>query len=163
MVLVWGKTKFKWNNTVYRPTHIFMICLWSTLDLWKKCHWNTVEEQCFHLTCLGAQSCLILCEPIDCSPSGSSVYGIFQARILDWVVISSSRGSYQSRDQTCVSYISCMGRRGPDPPWAARATWLSRVWRWTTERAAQAPGAWGRGRWKGHLAEWIPVLAPQPK
>ena len=37
------------------------------------------------------QSCPILCDPMDCSPPGSSVHGIFQARILEWVAISSSR------------------------------------------------------------------------
>ena len=42
--------------------------------------------------CVCAQSCLTLCNPLDCSPSGSSVHGIFQARILEWVAISSSRG-----------------------------------------------------------------------
>ena len=40
-----------------------------------------------------AQSCLTLCETVDCSPPGSSVHGILQARILEWVVISFSRGS----------------------------------------------------------------------
>ena len=40
-----------------------------------------------------AQSCPTLCYPLDCSPPGSSVHGIFQARILEWLVISSSRGS----------------------------------------------------------------------
>ena len=39
------------------------------------------------------QSCLTLCDPMDYSPTGSSVHGILQARILEWVVISSSRGS----------------------------------------------------------------------
>ena len=50
-----------------------------------------------------ARSCPALCDPMDCSPPGSSVHGIFQARSLEWVSISSSRGSSQSRDQTCVS------------------------------------------------------------
>ena len=39
-----------------------------------------------------------LCDPIDCSPSGSSVQGIFQANMLEWVVITSSRESSQPRD-----------------------------------------------------------------
>ena len=39
-----------------------------------------------------AQSCLILWDPMDCSPQSSSVHGISQARILEWVAISSSRG-----------------------------------------------------------------------
>ena len=47
-----------------------------------------------------AQSCLTLYDPIDCSLPGTSVHGIFQARVLEWVVISFSRGSSQPRDQT---------------------------------------------------------------
>ena len=52
-----------------------------------------------------AQLCPILSNSMDCSPPGSSVHGILQARILEWVAISSSRGSSQPRDQTCVSCI----------------------------------------------------------
>ena len=52
------------------------------------------------------QSCPTLCKPMDCSPPGSSsVHGIFQARILEWVVISYYRGSSQPRDQTHISWI----------------------------------------------------------
>ena len=54
------------------------------------------------------QSCSTLCDPMDCSLPGSSIHGIFQARILEWVAISFSRSS-QSRDQTQVSHIA--GRR----------------------------------------------------
>ena len=50
--------------------------------------------------CLVSQSCPTLCDPVDCSPPGSSVRGIFQARILEWVAISSSRVSSQPREQT---------------------------------------------------------------
>ena len=57
--------------------------------------------------CLVAKLCLTLCHPMDCSPLGSSVHGISQARILEWVTISISRGSSRARDQTC---ISCIGR-----------------------------------------------------
>ena len=49
---------------------------------------------------LVAHLCLTLCNPMDCNPSGSSVHEIFQARILEWVAISFSRGSSQPRDQT---------------------------------------------------------------
>ena len=52
---------------------------------------------------LVAQSCPTLCDPMDCSPPGSSVHEIFQARILQWVAISFSRGSSQPRDRTQVS------------------------------------------------------------
>ena len=55
---------------------------------------------------LYAQSCLTLGDPIDCSPPGSSVHGIFQARILKWVEISFSWGSSQTRDQNWVSCIA---------------------------------------------------------
>ena len=52
-----------------------------------------------------AQSCPTLCDPRDCSLPGSSVHGIFQARILEQIVISSSKGSCPPRDQTCVSCV----------------------------------------------------------
>ena len=55
------------------------------------------------------QSCPTLCDPVDCSPSGSSDHGILQATILEWVAISFSRGSSQPRDRTRVSHIG--GRR----------------------------------------------------
>ena len=48
---------------------------------------------------------------MDCSPSGFSVHEIFQERILEWVAISSSRGSSWSRNWTCFSCISCIGRQ----------------------------------------------------
>ena len=60
--------------------------------------------------CLVTQSCLTLCDPMDCSPSGSSVCGILQERILEWVSMPSSRGSSQLRNRTHVSYIPCIGR-----------------------------------------------------
>jgi len=46
-----------------------------------------------------AQLCLTLCDPMDYSLPGSSVHGILQARILEWVAISFSRGSSQPRNQ----------------------------------------------------------------
>ena len=50
-----------------------------------------------------AQLCPTLCDPVNCSPPGSSVLGIFQARILEWVAISFSRRSSQPRDQNFIS------------------------------------------------------------
>ena len=55
---------------------------------------------------LVTQSCPALCDPMDYSLPGSSVHGILQARILEWVAIPFSRGSSQPRDQTQVSCIS---------------------------------------------------------
>ena len=51
-------------------------------------------------TCSVTQSCPALCDPVDCSSPGSSVHGILQARILQWVAIPFSRGSSQPRDGT---------------------------------------------------------------
>ena len=54
-----------------------------------------------------AQSCLSLWDPMDCSLPGSSINGVFQARILEWVAISFSRGSSWLRDLTLVSCTAC--------------------------------------------------------
>ena len=54
------------------------------------------------------QLCPTLCNPMDCILPGSSLHGILQARILEWVSISFSRGPSQPRDWTC---ISCIGRQ----------------------------------------------------
>ena len=56
--------------------------------------------------CLITQSCPTLCDPMDYSLPGSSVHGIFQARVLEWVAISFSRASSQPRDQMQVSRIA---------------------------------------------------------
>ena len=68
-----------------------------------KIYFLNVSEACAY-----AQSCPTLCYPMDCSPPGSSIHGILQARIPQWVAISSSRGSSQSRDQ---SWVSCIAGR----------------------------------------------------
>ena len=57
------------------------------------------------------QSCPTLCDIMDYSPPGSYVYGILQERILEWVSMPSSRESSQPRDQTHISYVSCIGRQ----------------------------------------------------
>ena len=63
------------------------------------------------------QSCPTLCDPVDCSPPGSSVHGILQARTLEWGAISFSRASSWSRDRTQVSRIA----GGRFNLWATRA------------------------------------------
>ena len=62
-----------------------------------------------------AQSCPTLSDPMDCSLPGSSVHGTLQGRVLEWVVIPSSRGSSQPRDRTCVSYIYLYWHMGSLP------------------------------------------------
>ena len=68
------------------------VCVWT----WKK------------VTLLLAQSCLTLWDPMNCSSPGSSVHGISQARILEWIASPFSRRSYQPRDQ---SWVSCIAGR----------------------------------------------------
>ena len=68
-----------------------------------------IKQQAFFTgvrVCSVAQSCPALCDPRDCSPPGSSVHGILQARILEWVAMPSSRGSSPPRKRTSVSYAS---------------------------------------------------------
>ena len=61
----------------------------------------TQPRVCMHAKSF--QSCPTLCDPKDCSPPGSSVHGILQARILEWVALPSSRESSRPRDWTCIS------------------------------------------------------------
>ena len=61
------------------------------------------------ISCMLIQPCLILYDPMDCSIPGSSVHGISHAKILEWVAVSSSRGSSQHRNWTCISCVSCLG------------------------------------------------------
>ena len=65
------------------------------------------EEPQIRNACAKSLSRDWLCDPMDCNQSGSSVHGILQARILEWVAIFSSRGSSQPRDWTHVSCVSC--------------------------------------------------------
>ena len=65
------------------------------------CLFNECMLSCF--------SCVWLCNPMDRSLAGSSVHGILQARILEWVAMPSSKGSFWPRDQTQVSFMSCTG------------------------------------------------------
>ena len=64
------------------------------------------------------QSCSTLCNLVDCSPQGSSVHGVFQARVLEWGAISYSRGSSWPRDRTQVSWIAgrCFTLWAPGKP-----------------------------------------------
>ena len=75
-------------------------------------HWSAFCRCNFAFVCmLNHFSCVWLCDVMDCSPPGSSVLKISQARRLEWVAISSSRGSSRCRDWIHVSYVSCIGRQ----------------------------------------------------
>ena len=76
------------------------------------------------------QSCPTFCNPVDCSPPGSSVHGILQARILEWVAISSSRGSFRAEDGTHIG--SCVAGRF----FTTSITWETWCLCWTLLKAS---------------------------
>ena len=78
-----------------------------------KCPQSYLEDLIPRRLCMYAklfQSCLSLCSPMDCSLPGSSVHVILQARTLEWVAMTSYRGSSRPRHQIHVSCVSCIGR-----------------------------------------------------
>ena len=68
-----------------------------------------------HTRTKSLQSWMTFCDPVDCSPPGPSVHGVLQARILEWIAISSSRGPSQLKDRT---HVSCIGKHlfNTEPP-----------------------------------------------
>ena len=87
------------------------------------------------------QSCLTLWGPMDCCLPGSSVHGILQARILKWVAMSSSRGSFPPRGRNCISCSSCIAggfftTEPPGKPLYVAFQSLSHVWFFVTPWAA---------------------------
>ena len=113
--------------------------------------------------CLHAESSLsspTLCNPMDCSPPGSSVYGILQARILDWVVIPFPRVSSWPKNQTRSSALQADSFLS-EPPWTPiTVAQLSRVWvlvtPWTV--AHESPLSMEFSRWE----YWIGLPCPHP-
>ena len=69
---------------------------------------GTLISSTYMLSC--SSSVTLFVTPMDCSLPGSSVHGILQPRILEWVALPFSRGSSLPRDWTCVSYVSCTGK-----------------------------------------------------
>ena len=143
------------ESVIHTCTHIYII-FWSySFPLW---------FACVHAKSL--QSCLTLCDSMDCSPPGSSLsMEILQARILGWVAMPSSRGSPRPRDQTrhclyllhwqaCSSpseppgkpmvssptaYFPCYGPHRA-PLWTTRGSWHGRKGLWDQEWLEQV---WG--------------------
>ena len=98
----------------FAPQDLSACCDLCLECLSPKCHFlqgwlNGLHPQ--SQTCVHAQSCPTLCNPMCCNLPGSSIHGIIPGRILEWVAISSSRGSSQPRDWTHVSCVSGIGRR----------------------------------------------------
>ena len=103
------------NNTICIPCYQYIL----SLELMRKK--NTVsfplpsqkpgsQNRNISTVCVCAQLCLTLCNPMDCSPPGSSVHGFLHAGIGKWVAVPFSRGSSWPGDWTHVSCVSCIGR-----------------------------------------------------
>ena len=105
--------------------------LWRGRRTWSLCHRKQVVA-CVPV-CSVAKSCLTLRHPMDCSPLRSLVHGILQARVLEGVAISSSRGSSRPRDWT---HVSCIGRQ----ILYYRATWEAKVSSGAAHKIFLAPG-----------------------
>ena len=102
-----GESLVKWaghNCLIILICNIGLPFVVYLLEIAKK--W--VKLLCIACCCyrLVAKSCLIHCNPMGCSLPGSSIHGISQTRILQWVAISFTRGSSWPRDQTCISCIA---------------------------------------------------------
>ena len=96
-----------------------------------------VQSRCGFLACVHAHSlsCLTLCNPTDCSPPGSTVHGIFQARIAEWVAISYSRGSSWPRDWiriSCPADSLPLSHQGSPEHFLTDilSLMVSQLWRW---------------------------------
>ena len=81
----------------WATAHSLVFCLWV-------CHLASDWRSRFQFSSV-TQSCLTLCNPMDCSLPGSSVHRVFQARMLEWAAFSFSRGSSRPRDCPCIFYI----------------------------------------------------------
>ena len=86
----------------------FEVCSFWYKAAWVM-RWFFFKQTTFKMI-LWSSSCLTLCNPMGCSPPGSSVYGNLQARTLEWAALPSSRGSSWPGDRTWVSCSSCPGR-----------------------------------------------------
>ena len=95
-----------WNNSHAINISLQPFCF----PLWVQYSKNSTSYSTLYCKVIvESLSCVqLFCDPMDCSPRGSSVPGILQARILEWVAISFSRGSFQPRDRT---HVSCLGRQ----------------------------------------------------
>ena len=117
--------QYNWHTALYK----YKVNSWNYLHHKVATTISLVNILCMHAQLL--QLCLTLCNPMDCSLAGSSVYGILRARILKWVAMPSSRESFWPRDWTCSSCSSCIASRLfiTEPPWKLwhKAHWCASV------------------------------------
>ena len=102
IIPVWKILSFKICWKFFHKNVTFLL-IFLSLSYWlliSSCHPTPL------IGCLVAQSCLTPCDPMDCSPPGSSVHGIFQARILEWAAVSFFRVYFWSCDWTHISCYS---------------------------------------------------------
>ena len=118
-------------------------------SLHRSCH-PAFPSRCGGSVCMCAKSlqlCPTLCDPMDCSPPGSSVHGILQARILEWVAMPSSRDLPDCGMEPVSHYVSWIGRQvlyhwqGPNQKTGFRVSnprdnrgcdgWMASLTRWT--------------------------------
>ena len=114
LLTFFSTSRFQTQQFNTKLSSFAFICL--HLKAWKYININSSAEQyfCYWLSRYNLHSVIgyrllscvwLFCDPMNCSPPGSSVHRIFQARTLEWVAISSSRGSSWPRDPTCISFI----------------------------------------------------------
>ena len=123
LTYVLARIKIHTHTHAHTQTHTHMDSQYLSSP-WECLSLNVFSKSICSVHCVCAQSRPMLCNPIDCSLPGSSVHRISQKRILEWVVISSSRRSFQPRGWTCTSWVSCVGRRVVYP----QATWHALGW-----------------------------------
>ena len=120
---IWSQRACIFKKNYFVFSFYFLGCEMNSQSQWPLpglcCSWLYQFASCEHLSlchtsilaqgwmcvCSAAQLCPTLCDPMDCNPPGFSAHGIFQVRILEWVVISYSRGFSRSGDQINVSCI----------------------------------------------------------
>ena len=91
-----------WRVSLVLGPWLLLSC-WSSREMMSQCLWQPLAHLCLkwkESESEVAQLCPTVCDPVDCSPPGSSVHGILQARILEWVAISFPRVSSQPSNKT---------------------------------------------------------------
>ena len=139
-----------WSPGLYGEEHLFKPC-------------------CAVLSCFSHVQFFVT--PMDHSPPGSSVHGILQPRTLEWVAISSSRGSSRPREGTHIPYVSCVGRQGlyhwrhlgspADKKNVLNLFSLSSRWKWGIERKT-AGGREGREKSEVKFFWWEMSMHREP-